>query len=87
MRNSGLHREIRSKNEDLNGVLVQHDVSSGDVYVIKKLIGVAATHLGSSCSVRHTRYTRLPYLIEVVAPAITGMWVHARLGGRTNGQM
>ena len=41
MRISGLHRDIRSKNEDLNGVLVQYDVLSGDVYVIKKLIGAS----------------------------------------------
>ena len=41
MRDSGLHREIRSKNEDLDGVLLQHDVLSGDVHVIKKLIGAS----------------------------------------------
>ena len=46
MRDSGLHREIRSKNEDLNGVLVQHAVLSGDVYVIKKLVGASGVAAG-----------------------------------------
>jgi hypothetical protein len=85
MRISGLHREIRSKNEDLYGVLVQHDVLSGDVYVIKKLIGASGVAAGLFVILAVSDF-RI-YLIEVVAPAIRGMWVHTRLGDRINGQM